>query len=53
MTIEEAKKICGNSPYWALRNQVKALQMLPWLNTDEDNKRLQAAKLILRAKNEK
>ena len=53
MTIQEAKKICGNSPYWALRNQVKALQMLPWFNTDEDNKRLQAAKLVLRAKNEK
>ena len=53
MTIEEAKKFSRNQPYWASRNMVKALQMHPWLNTDEENERLQAAKLVLRAKNEK
>ena len=46
MTIEEAKKISGNQPYWALRNMVKALQMHPWLNTEEETKRLHAAKLV-------
>jgi hypothetical protein len=29
MTIEEAKKIVGNQPTWALKNMVKALNMLP------------------------
>jgi hypothetical protein len=37
MTIEEAKKIVGNQPTWALKNMVKALNMLPWLNTAETN----------------
>lgn len=48
MTIEQAKRIVGNQPVWALRNMVKALKMLPWLNTAEDIKRLQAAKIVLR-----
>lgn len=48
MTIEQAKRIVGNQPAWALRNMVKALKMLPWLNTAEDIQRLQAAKIVLR-----
>jgi hypothetical protein len=49
MTLEEAIKIVSpGDPY--LKNMVKALQMCPWLNTEEDSKRLQAAKLILRNK---
>ena len=48
MTIEEAKKIVGNQPTWALKNMVKALQMLPALNTAEDEIRLIAAKIVLK-----
>jgi hypothetical protein len=48
MTIEEAKKIVGNQPTWALKNMVKALKMLPALNTAEDELNLQAAKIVLK-----
>ena len=50
MTIEEAKKIVGNQPTWALKNMVKALKMLPWLNTAEDELRLKAAKVVLKSR---
>jgi hypothetical protein len=48
MTIDQAKKIVGNQPTWALKNMVKALQMLPWRNTAEDEQRLLAAKIVLK-----
>ncbi len=48
MTIEEAKRIVGNEPTYALRNMVKALDMLPWLNTDDDLERQEAARVVLR-----
>ena len=48
MTIEEAKKIVGNQPKWALKNMVKALSLMPWMNTAEDEKRLEAGKLLLK-----
>jgi len=48
MTLDEAKKITGRQPIWALRNMVKALSMLPWLNTEADNERLKAARMVLR-----
>ena len=53
MTYSEAKTIVGNQPTWALRNMVKALKMMPWMNTPEDNQRLEAAKVMikLRGKN--
>ena len=51
MTIVEAWKIVGNQPKWAITNMVKALSMLPALNTPEENKRLEAAKICLRTKN--
>ena len=38
MTIEEAKKIAGNQPVWALKNMIKALSMMSVLNTDEENR---------------
>jgi hypothetical protein len=47
MTIEEAQKICGRSPVWAIKNMVKALRMARWLNTKEDEQRLAAGLLIL------
>ena len=51
MTKEEAWKIIGNQPEYAIRNMIKALNMLPWLNSDEDKLRLVAAKICLKNKN--
>ena len=48
MTIEEAKKIVGNQPKWAIKNMVKALSMHPWLNTEQEKQRLLAAKIVLK-----
>jgi hypothetical protein len=53
MNIVEAKQIVGNQPTWALKNMVKALQMLPWMNTPEDEQRLIAAKVVLKERNKK
>jgi len=47
VNLQDAKAIVGNQPTYALRNMVKALQMLPWLNTEEDKQRLAAAKVVL------
>ncbi len=41
--------LVGNQSRDALRNMVKALETFPVLNTPEDNKRLEAAKRILKA----
>lgn len=47
MTLEEAITLVSpGDPF--LKNMVKALEMLPLLNSEEDNKRLEAAKLILK-----
>jgi hypothetical protein len=48
MNLIEAKKIVGNQPTWALKNMVKALKMLPAMNTAEDELNLQAAKIVLK-----
>jgi hypothetical protein len=53
VNLTEAKKIVGNQPTWALKNMVKALQMLPRLNTAEDEIRLIAAKVVLKERNKK
>lgn len=50
MTLDDAKRIVGNQPAWALQNMVKALQMLPWLNTADDELRLKAARMVLKAR---
>ena len=50
MTLQEAKKIVGNQPRWAIKNMVKALSMLSLLNTPEENERLAAGKLVLKSK---
>lgn len=48
MTQEEANKIIGNQPTFAVRNMVRALQLMPWLNTAEDKQRLEAGKIWLK-----
>jgi hypothetical protein len=40
--------LAGNTNGTALRNMVRALSMMPALNTPEENARLAAAKRILR-----
>lgn len=50
MTLEEAKSIVGNQPTWALKNMIKALNLFPRLNTSEDWKRLEAAKIVLKSR---
>jgi hypothetical protein len=48
MNINEARSLVGNRPIWELKVMVKALNLLPLLNTAEDNQRLEAAQLILK-----
>lgn len=48
MTKERAKQLVGSQPLWALRNMKKALSMLTWLNTPEDEERLEACKVLLK-----
>ncbi len=47
MTYERARALVGNQPTYALRNMVRALDMLPYLNTDADRERQTAARVIL------
>ncbi len=42
--------IVGNEDRTSLRNMIKALSLLPMLNSEEENLRLAAAKRILRKK---
>jgi hypothetical protein len=51
MNLQEAKELIGNQDTTSLRNMVKALNMLPALNTAEDWQRLEAAKVVLKARN--
>tara|TARA_B100000900_G_scaffold386164_1_gene376406 strand:- start:634 stop:801 length:168 start_codon:yes stop_codon:yes gene_type:complete len=51
MTKEEARKIIGNQPEYAIKNMVRALNMLTWLNTEEDKLRLEAGKICLKTNN--
>jgi len=48
MTLAEADKIIGHQPTWALHNMVLALNLHPWLNTTEEDERLEAARIVLR-----
>lgn len=50
MDLETAKRIVGNQATWALQNMVKALKILPRLNTPEDNERLEAAQVVLKSR---
>ena len=39
MLINDARKIVGNQPNWAIKNMHKALSLHSWLNTPIENKR--------------
>jgi len=49
MTYQEAKKIVGNQPISAIKNMVEVLSwpVSKFLNTDKDNERLQAGKIVI------
>ena len=54
MSKQEALQIVGkNQPKWAIKNMKKALRMCPWLNTSEENKRLEACNVLLSTRKEK
>ena len=48
MELQEAKRRIGNQPTFALRNMKRALEILPRLNTAEDNVNLEAVKIVLK-----
>lgn len=48
VTREESKAMWSKRPSWELRNMVKALYMLPWLNTEEEVERRTIAEEILK-----
>ena len=50
MTLDEARAIVGNQPTWALKNMVRALKMLPLMNSAEDDERLAAALLVIKSR---
>ncbi len=45
--VVEAERIVGNQTTGNLRNMIRALGLLPYLNTDQDLQRLAAAKVVL------
>ena len=51
MNRTEAWKIIGNSSKGPIRNMVRALSMHSWLNTAEENLRLEAGKICLKTTN--
>ena len=51
MTTTEAWKIVGNQNKHCIRNMVKALKMCQWLNTPEDERRLEAGVIALKTRN--
>jgi hypothetical protein len=51
MDRERARQLVGNQDTTSLKNMIRALSMLPALNTPEDEERLAAAKFILKARN--
>ena len=48
MTKEKAKEILGDRPKWELLNMKKALSIMGVFNTEEENQRLEACKILLR-----
>ena len=53
MTLTQAVDLVGDRATWELENMKKALQMLGALNTDEENQRLEAVKIILKDRRKK
>ena len=50
MDYKEAQKILGNKALWELVRMKRALSHLELLNTEEENKRLEAVKVMIEYK---
>ena len=50
MSRDQALAIVGNRAKWELQAMRRALSMHAWLNTPDENLRLQAVKVLLRGK---
>ena len=48
MTYQQAKNILGSRDTWELNAMIRALTFCELLNTEEDNLRLEAAKVMLK-----
>lgn len=48
MSQEGCRAFCEHQPDWALRNMIKALDMLPWMNGQEELDRQAMAKQVLK-----
>lgn len=48
MTKDQALSIVGNRARWELIAIKRALSMLSWLNSPEENQRLKAVRVLLR-----
>lgn len=53
MTKEKAKEILGDRAIWELRNMRKSLSMFGFMNTEEEDERLEAVNTLLKQNNEK
>lgn len=51
MSKTKAREILGDRATWELKNMKKALSSFPILNTEEENQRLKAVKVILKERN--
>jgi len=49
MNKQEALNLIGDRAKWELQHMKKALSMFPILNTEEDDKRLEAVKTLLKS----
>ncbi len=48
MNLKEAQQIIGGEPTWSLKNMKRALSIMDIFNTPEENRRLEAATIVLR-----
>ena len=51
MNMDQARQLIGNQDSVSLRNMIRALTILPALNTPADYERLAAARFILKTRN--
>ena len=49
MDLQQANNILGHRANWELKKIQKALKSLPFFNTPEDNQRLEAVNIVLKA----
>lgn len=52
MSKMKAREILGDRATWELKNMKKALSSFPILNSEEENERLEAVKVMLKERKE-